>query len=61
MILRLKRWALKGYSADGGAMPRFTHMRVLGPARKCSEPLTFEERDAVPLSLHRLLVADKAL
>ena len=61
VILRLKRWALKGYLADGGLIPRYNHMRVLGPARKCSEPLTPEERDAVPLSLCHLLIADKAL
>jgi len=52
VLRRLKRWALKGYTIDEQQPgSRSKHMRGEGPARRCVDPLTVEERVAIPAAV----------
>ena len=54
VLRRMKRWALKGYMIDEQQTgPRSLHMRGFGPARRCVEPLTIEERAAIPVEVFK--------
>ena len=51
VMLRLKRWAVRGFGADDEVCPRLHHMKILGPARKHTKPCSEDELAKIPAGL----------